>query len=131
MGGGARPIDGDGHPLDARVLKAGGDGRSQEGAVHRHDHAVSQAIAVSRQIENILPQQRFPAGKNYHHLPHGGQVVQELFPLRSGQLAGIRPGPRRGPAVKTGKVAAPGGLPGQEAEGGNFIRFMVGMIHNL
>ena len=120
MGLGGGPVDGDGQPLDARGLEAGGDGRGQKRAVHRHDHAVSQAVAVSRQVEDVVPQQGFAAGQDHHHLAHGGQVVQELFPFRGGQLTGIRPGPRRGPAVETGQVAAPGDLPGQEAEGGIF-----------
>ena len=47
------------------------------------------------------------------------------MPSVGGQLTGIGPGARRGPAVETGQVAAPGGLPGQEAERGDFVRFIV------
>ena len=130
MGLGGGPVDGDGQPLNARGLEAGGDGRGQKRPVHRHDHAVAQAGAVSRQVEDVVPQQGLAAGQDHHHLPQAGQVVQELFPLRGGQLIGIRPGPRRGPAVETGQVAAPGHLPGQEAEGRDFFRFVDGMIHN-
>jgi hypothetical protein len=32
--------------------------------------------------------------------------------------------------METGQVAAPGGLPGQQAEGGDYCRFVDGMIHN-
>ena len=53
-------------------------------------------------------------------LAHGGQVVKQLKALGGAELAGIRPGPRRGPAVETGQVAAPGDLPGQEAQGRDF-----------
>ncbi len=81
--------------------------------------------AVSRQVEDVVPEQGFAAGEDDHHLAHGGQVVQELFALLGGQLTGIRPGPRRGPAVEAGQVAAPGGLPGQEAEGRDFIQIYV------
>jgi hypothetical protein len=31
--------------------------------------------------------------------------------------------------VEAGQIAAPGGLPGQEAEGGDFYRIMTGFVH--
>ena len=114
------PVDGNGQPLDTHLFKAGGYPRRQEGAVHRHDHAQALAGAVGRQIENVLPQQGFAAGEDHHRLAHGGQVVQQGYALVGGQLPGIGPGARRGPAMETGQVAAPGGLPGQEAEGRHF-----------
>ena len=117
MGAGGGPVQRNTHPLNPHVLEPRRDGRGDQGTVHRHDHAVAEPGAVSRQVEDILPQQGFAAGQDHHHLPHGGQVVQEFEALLGAQLAGIRPGPRRGPAVEASQVAAPGGLPGQEAEG--------------
>ena len=122
VGGGGGPVDGDGQALNTGVLEACGHGRGQQRAVNRHDHAVAQIVAVSRQVEDVGPKQGLAAGQDHHYLPHGRQVVQELFPLCGGQFAGIRARPRRGPAMETGQVAAPGGLPGQEAERGDFLR---------
>ena len=87
--------------------------------------------AVGRQVEDVVPEQGLTAGEDDHHLAHGGQVVQEPEAFLRSQLPGIRPGARRGPAMETGQVAAPGHLPGQEAEGRDVFRFMAGMIHNL
>ncbi len=90
--------------------------RRQQGAVHRHHHAVALRGAVGRQLEDVLPQQGFAAGEDHHQLAQGGQVVQQGDAFRSAQLPGIRPGTRRGPAVEAGQVAAPGGLPGQQPQ---------------
>ncbi len=77
-------------------------------------------MAVGRQLKDVVPQQGLAAGHDHHRLAHGGQVVKQGKALGGSELAGIRPGPRRGPAMETGQVAAPGSLPGQQAQGGDF-----------
>ena len=118
VGAGGGAVDGDAYPLNSCFLQTSRDGRGEEGAVHRHDHAVTEAGAMGRQVKDIGPKQGFAAGEDHHHLAHGGQIIQELEPLVRGELTGIRPGTRGSPAMEAGLVAAPGGFPGQEAEGG-------------
>ena len=123
------PINGDAQALDAGILELPGDSRRQQGAVHRHDHAMAQTGAISGQFEDIVPEQGFAAGQDDHHLTQIGDVFQQGFAFSGSQFAFIWPHTGRGPAVGAVQVAAAGGLPGQEAEGRDFgFRFRHGML---
>ena len=72
---------------------------------------------MGRDLEDVLPQERLPAGEDDDGLGPPGQVGQEVQGLGRVHLAGVDLVPGTGPAVDAGQVAAPGNLPGQDPQG--------------
>ena len=131
MADGIRPVNRDAHPLHSGLQQTGGDLWRKQGTVGRNYHPEPQTGAISRQFQQIFPQQRLAPGKNNHHLAHTGQIIKKRPTLFRSQFAWIRPLSGRSPAMRTGQITAPGDFPGQQAEGRNFYCTLLGRVHFL
>ena len=66
---------------------------------------------------DVLPKERLPAREDNDRFGECGDLIEKLQALLGAQFTGIGAPQRRGAAVATGQVAAPGHLPGDHPEG--------------